>query len=285
MNKVQMDFLKRFQNLGKFQEFVENIGDKEWAGKLAIAKWCGDLTEKRIDTIKMLTVDNMAEAGELKFTDLLLFIHFIVTLLFLDVVFSTAHKSKGLEWDTVALLDDFVPKLVSHVNIADDGHGEPNLLYVAVTRARRRLILNPACYYVLLFAGDRQEQIVPTDNQKLISSTCSSCRQEFPGRFGGRSASLATLSLQVMTDTGIARVFPPGVLCSTCAGLPWYNYQEFTSYVGRLQIERLKEDANHRALQFLAGPTEAEHQEANAFYAQRYEEMRINLLPAYAVRV
>ena len=48
-----------------------------------------------------------------------------------DVVVSTAHKSKGAEWDLVRLADDFPVE-----NPSDE---ELRLLYVAATRARRHL--------------------------------------------------------------------------------------------------------------------------------------------------
>lgn len=47
-----------------------------------------------------------------------------------DLIVSTAHKSKGREWDTVELADDFPEKIEGE---------ELRLLYVAVTRARLRL--------------------------------------------------------------------------------------------------------------------------------------------------
>lgn len=50
-----------------------------------------------------------------------------------DVVVSTAHKSKGREWDTVRLADDF-PDLQE-----DPAPEELRLVYVAATRARRTL--------------------------------------------------------------------------------------------------------------------------------------------------
>lgn len=58
-----------------------------------------------------------------------------------DIVVTTAHRSKGLEWPTVYLLDDFMdihnPKLSP---VARDI--EINLLYVASTRARQFLVVN-----------------------------------------------------------------------------------------------------------------------------------------------
>ncbi|MCL6408077.1 ATP-dependent helicase [Dickeya dadantii] len=58
-----------------------------------------------------------------------------------DVIVSTAHRSKGLEWDTVILNDDFADitdPLLSEAERTD----ETNLLYVATTRARKLLIRN-----------------------------------------------------------------------------------------------------------------------------------------------
>ena len=49
-----------------------------------------------------------------------------------DIVFTTAHKSKGLEFDTVKVTDDFIPGLDPHdPRIQED---EKNLIYVAASR-------------------------------------------------------------------------------------------------------------------------------------------------------
>jgi DNA helicase IV len=65
-----------------------------------------------------------------------------------DVILTTAHKSKGLEFDQVVLFDDY--KLMSDVEakkktgkIEYISREEINLLYVAVTRAKKVLHLSP----------------------------------------------------------------------------------------------------------------------------------------------
>ena len=68
-----------------------------------------------------------------------------------DVNFVTAHRSKGLEYDQVVLADDFQQLLVTDENtglvrpvqIDDIDPQEINLLYVAATRAKKTLELNP----------------------------------------------------------------------------------------------------------------------------------------------
>lgn len=55
-----------------------------------------------------------------------------------DVILTTAHKSKGLEWDNVVIADDFK---FGKENTLDMPEQELNLLYVACTRAKKKLQL------------------------------------------------------------------------------------------------------------------------------------------------
>src|SRR5690606_13167694 len=59
----------------------------------------------------------------------------------LDVIVSTAHKAKGLEWDRVRIGDDFKgPKQDTETGeLVMPDPEELRLAYVAVTRARREL--------------------------------------------------------------------------------------------------------------------------------------------------
>mgnify|MGYP007071566200 CR=1 FL=1 len=58
-----------------------------------------------------------------------------------DVVVSTAHKSKGREWESVQLADDFPDPRQSFDALVDPAAALPELrlIYVAATRARERL--------------------------------------------------------------------------------------------------------------------------------------------------
>lgn len=59
-----------------------------------------------------------------------------------DLVLSTVHKAKGLEWDSVELSADLMTRLPEKDwNTAHLQHSELRLLYVALTRAKRELIL------------------------------------------------------------------------------------------------------------------------------------------------
>ena len=70
-----------------------------------------------------------------------------------EVVLTTAHRSKGLEWDNVELLNDFelIPSAIASkgdieenddsLSITLSDKQEFNLFYVAITRAKKNLIL------------------------------------------------------------------------------------------------------------------------------------------------
>lgn len=65
-----------------------------------------------------------------------------------DVILTTAHRSKGLEWRTVMISDDY-PELYHLVDKPSALSDELNLLYVASTRATKHLIVNSTIKKIL----------------------------------------------------------------------------------------------------------------------------------------
>mmetsp|Transcript_40427 Transcript_40427/g.126510 ORF Transcript_40427/g.126510 Transcript_40427/m.126510 type:complete len:97 (+) Transcript_40427:256-546(+) len=64
-----------------------------------------------------------------------------------NIILSTVHKAKGLEWDDVFLAADLGELKAAAQEVPDFGPmpvsiEEINIVYVAATRARRRLHLN-----------------------------------------------------------------------------------------------------------------------------------------------
>lgn len=57
-----------------------------------------------------------------------------------DVVLSTAHKSKGRQWPSVRIADDFAGVQSEGGEIPEE---EVRLFYVAITRAQERLVIDP----------------------------------------------------------------------------------------------------------------------------------------------
>lgn len=62
-----------------------------------------------------------------------------------ELILSTGHKSKGLEWDNVEIIDDFISLKETLENAEGNieiPKEELNLFYVALTRSKKELILN-----------------------------------------------------------------------------------------------------------------------------------------------
>lgn len=61
-----------------------------------------------------------------------------------DIVLTTTHQAKGLEWDHVVISDEFTVPMISIVENRSSQWAQQNisLLYVACTRAKQRLVLS-----------------------------------------------------------------------------------------------------------------------------------------------
>lgn len=57
-----------------------------------------------------------------------------------DVIISTTHKAKGREWDSVRIAEDFASCKSDNHDIPD---ADARLFYVAITRAKKRLCIDP----------------------------------------------------------------------------------------------------------------------------------------------
>ncbi|KAK6526168.1 hypothetical protein TWF281_011203 [Arthrobotrys megalospora] len=95
-----------------------------------------------------------------------------------DIVLTTAHQSKGLEWDDVIVADDFIVLGLERQNAANQVWCKEaaNLLYVACTRARRRLQISPGLATFLVHRiGTFRFFVSPEGN-----SACPCCRGKHP---------------------------------------------------------------------------------------------------------
>ncbi|WP_425953087.1 UvrD-helicase domain-containing protein [Ralstonia pseudosolanacearum] len=122
---VQDSMFKTFGSLAKLEDYASKADDKEILSLIGVVKEYRGKVTGLVERIKAEAVENQEDA---------------------DVSLTTAHRSKGLEFDQVVLLDDFedfitdsgeflvldTPELVQ----------ELHLLYVAITRAMNVLELN-----------------------------------------------------------------------------------------------------------------------------------------------
>lgn len=97
-DKINTPFLrnrKRFPNFVAFKKYVDAVTDKEWSARIAIVNWSGDRTESYIETIRECYVD-LHEAGNFIRSLAMDCTDQINNSFNLDVIFSTAHKAKGI---------------------------------------------------------------------------------------------------------------------------------------------------------------------------------------------
>lgn len=126
------DFLRSFASFESLQEYAEAIGDKEVAGRCRLVVNYGDdiprlvrlITEKALPPV----LPDSAPVNEDR-----------------RVILSSAHRSKGMEFDNVKLANDYMDLLDEEGKLIDLSTAdsttieEINLQYVAATRARKAL--------------------------------------------------------------------------------------------------------------------------------------------------
>ena len=129
---VRDAFLKRFRSIGQLEEYAESVEDKELLSRINIVDKYGSSIPGLVQKLTM--ADTPAQTA--------------------NKCLTTAHKSKGLEWASVKLHEDFPEMLVgglprTSANCSGTGEDplsveEANLIYVAATRAKAKLIRNSA---------------------------------------------------------------------------------------------------------------------------------------------
>lgn len=143
---IKDSFIRRFtqQSLGGYfglKSYAKKTEDRELEGKLSMVEKYNSRIPELVERLYSCTERDAQHA---------------------DFILGTVHKSKGLEFDTVVITDDFakvpcaahnLPRLssCSGGDIPDD---EWNLLYVAVTRAKSSLVITKNITNILTLAGE-----------------------------------------------------------------------------------------------------------------------------------
>ncbi|XP_068257590.1 F-box DNA helicase 1 isoform X2 [Nyctibius grandis] len=141
---INDSFIKKWEETRGFfglKEYAEHIDDKDLEVKIAIVEKYKERIPELVQRIESSHVSQEAVA---------------------DYLLGTVHKAKGLEFDTVQIADDFVkvPYLRDDYQRSNFCVGlypedEWNLLYVAVTRAKKYLLMSKSLEHLLALAGER----------------------------------------------------------------------------------------------------------------------------------
>lgn len=125
--KVKQPFMKRFRSWGEFVEYGEASRDAETRMLIRVIERYENKIPGLIDQVVRNEVKDPTQA---------------------ELVLTTAHKAKGMEWDCVRIGDDFEFLFEAEEEICQNGvlsiatEQEVNLLYVGITRARGMVRLN-----------------------------------------------------------------------------------------------------------------------------------------------
>ncbi|WIA33571.1 hypothetical protein OEZ86_006695 [Tetradesmus obliquus] len=130
--KYQGMRFRQYSSWDDLEKAAERREDADLLGAIGLVRKYKQATQQLVDAIKDAQVLRKADA---------------------DFILGTCHKAKGCEEDYVQLADDFTP--IQAGRQPDVEVDEYNLLYVAATRAKLALVLNPDLQQLLLAGSHR----------------------------------------------------------------------------------------------------------------------------------
>ena len=132
-DKIKAPHIRTFRNFSQMELFAEEAEDAETKILVKITKKYTSNIPALIDEITSKAVSDERRA---------------------DVTLTTAHKSKGLEFDQVVLTDDYTEFFDESGQIKEDLKDEEvNICYVAATRAQRAIEINDRLFGFLKSRG------------------------------------------------------------------------------------------------------------------------------------
>ena len=123
MDKIKSPFIKMFDSFEEYKKYGEELTDVDIISNVKLISNYGRRLPGLLFDIKNRTVESEINA---------------------NLILSTAHKSKGCEWDYVDIAEDYHPIFNEEnpLELLKIPEEEINLFYVTITRAKRGVSLN-----------------------------------------------------------------------------------------------------------------------------------------------
>ncbi|GFT31484.1 f-box DNA helicase 1 [Nephila pilipes] len=222
-------FIGKFKTFEELNSYARQIEDNDLISKIELIHQYGILLPGFIRKIKEKCNTNIALA---------------------NFVFSTAHKAKGLEFDTVCLTDDYpiTPSIDFQQRRVIDSE-EANIMYVAMTRAKKSLVLSEKLLRLLLAAQEKFEYPVSPSSLLLNGETkleCVSCSITFSPH------TVLILARRTYYCSSTGYTFEGGAMCVKCATDPTVRPRVDAEPV-IMYLDPIP-DYTHRSLSALVGP-------------------------------
>lgn len=179
-DRIRDKLIGTMQSIDELEEYIESTEDAQLGMMLEIVNEYGNEIPRILQNLKNLhTGDEDRSKAEM--------------------VFSTVHRAKGMEYDTVHLVNDFITeqkldRILKEAAAAKEPvdksklNEEINLLYVAVTRARHKIYIPdsfvpadfPASAHIIKLRKDPRENIYGQSSKVLTRTT--TVKKTIPGR-------------------------------------------------------------------------------------------------------
>lgn len=130
-SQIKDQLIRSMKNLDELEEYIEKTEEAQLGMMVEIVKEYGNEIPSIIKSIKDKHVKNDEKENA-------------------EMIFSTVHRCKGMEYDSIQLANDFISqkkleKLKSNTQMGDSGisklNEEINLLYVAITRTKNTIYI------------------------------------------------------------------------------------------------------------------------------------------------
>lgn len=152
---IRDKLIKKMKHLEELEEYIEMTEDVQLGMMVEIVKEYGNDIPGIINTIKDRHIENDDKENA-------------------TMIFTTVHRSKGMEYDTIRVVNDFISEEKIEKLAADAKNNELNgaklneeinLLYVAITRTKNRIYMSEALMPAG-FAPSKQIKIMRDDAGK-----------------------------------------------------------------------------------------------------------------------
>lgn len=166
---IKDKLIKEMKNIEELEEYIDNTEDVQLGMMVEIVKVYGNKITDIIKAVKERHINNNDKENA-------------------EMIFSTVHRCKGMEYDTIQIVNDFISeekleKLVIGIKKDDLNFGklneEINLLYVAITRTKNSIhipeTLMPIDFptskqiHIMRVAKKEEKQQETTRNQTLLN--------------------------------------------------------------------------------------------------------------------
>ena len=153
-SQIRDKLIRSMKDLRDLEDYIKKTEDPQLGMLVEIVKKYGNRIHSIMKTIKEKHVSNEEKQKA-------------------EIVFSTVHRSKGMEYDAVTLVDDFITeKTLLNFREGKNQHYSPdklneeiNLLYVAVTRAKHSVYI-PEKLLPKNFPGSPNIQIIKPEEKE-----------------------------------------------------------------------------------------------------------------------